>query len=55
EFDHIVSIAQGGDNSLSNLGLACTEANRAKRHLSVDDFLFLCKEITEFNGFHVSK
>ena len=49
-FDHIVPVARGGDNSLENLGLCCPQANKAKSDMLVDEFLQLCKEVIEHNG-----
>lgn len=54
-FDHIIPASRGGDNSFSNLGITCQEANQAKFNLTVDEFLSLCKEILEYNGFEVKK
>lgn len=54
-FDHIIPRKQGGDNSLENLGIACRDANMAKSDLTVDEFINLCKEVLEFNGYKVSK
>lgn len=49
QFDHIVSRSKGGDNSLSNLGLASKAANQAKSDLSLDDFKTLCKKVLDHN------
>jgi hypothetical protein len=40
---------------LDNLGITCKEANKAKDVLPVDEFLNLCKEILEHNGYRVEK
>lgn len=53
--DHIVPVCKGGTNDLENLGLACKEANLCKDQLEVGEFLSLCKEILEHNGFDVIK
>lgn len=55
EFDHIVPRANGGDNSLENLGVATKAANRAKHDLSHEEFLELCKDVLEHNGYAVSR
>lgn len=55
EFDHIVPRANGGDNSLENLGVAVKAANRAKHDLSHEEFLELCKDVLEHNGYVVSR
>lgn len=52
-FDHIIPVSRGGDNSLDNLGIAHPSANYAKGDLMVDEFLQLCKEILNHNGFTV--
>jgi len=51
--DHIIPVASGGSNSLENLNLVCPEVNRAKSDLSMEDFLSLCKEVLEYNGYQV--
>lgn len=53
-FDHVIPASKGGSNSLDNLELTCPEVNFAKRDLSVEEFLNLCKEILEHNGYSVS-
>lgn len=53
EFDHIVSISKGGENTLNNLGICCRNANRAKHDMSIEQFFNLCKEILENNGYEV--
>lgn len=54
-FDHIIPISKGGGSALDNLGLTCKDANQAKHALSVDEFLVLCKEVLEHNGYEVKK
>lgn len=53
QLDHIIPVSKGGLNTLDNLGLTCTEANKAKSDLLLVDFLILCKEVLEHNGFEV--
>lgn len=53
-FDHIKPVSKGGTNDLSNLGLATSNANAAKSDMSVDEFIVLCREVLEHNGFKVS-
>lgn len=53
--DHIIPVSRGGNNSLSNLGLTCKEANKAKDNLTVNEFIFLCRDVLEHNGYKVSK
>lgn len=52
--DHIQPRSKGGDNTLQNCGLTCTEANFAKHDLSVEEFIQLCKEVLEHNGYKVA-
>jgi len=54
-FDHIIPFTKGGENTLENLGLTCKEANKAKDDLSVEEFLQLCKEVLQHNGYTVTK
>ncbi len=54
-FDHIVPATRGGDNSFKNLGICTKEVNFAKSDLLVDEFLQLCKEVLEYNGFEVKR
>ena len=55
QFDHIIPVAKGGQNTLDNLGLATSEANHAKRDMTPDQFINLCKKILENNGYDVTK
>jgi hypothetical protein len=64
ELDHIESASKGRsdyskkyvlNNTLKNMGLLSRDVNRAKHDLSVDDFIQLCKEVCEHNGFDVIK
>lgn len=54
-FDHIIPAKNGGDNSLSNLGLVDSSINRLKHTLSLEELLQLCKEILEYQGFEIRK
>lgn len=45
--DHIVPRSKGGNNSLENCGLTCSEANRAKSDLSLDEFISLCQSVVD--------
>jgi len=44
-FDHIIPVAQGGTNDLSNLEICLCEANQAKHELMLDDFYKLCENV----------
>lgn len=54
-FDHIIPSSAGGSNKIENLGLCVPEANEAKSGLSVDEFIDLCKDVLEYNGYSVEK
>jgi 5-methylcytosine-specific restriction endonuclease McrA len=53
--DHIIPLSKGGSNELDNMGLTCRDANQSKWELSVEDYLTLCKEVLENNGYKVEK
>lgn len=53
--DHIIPTGKGGDNSIENLGITCKEANMAKHDMVLEEFLQLCKEVLEHNGYEVNK
>ena len=55
QYDHIVPIARGGDNTLNNLQLLCTDANQAKGHLTDEEFIDLCKEVVQHAGYKIWK
>lgn len=55
QFDHVVPRSKGGSCDLDNLGITCKEANMAKGTMTVDEFVMLCKEVLEHNGFEVKK
>ena len=54
-FDHKIPVSKGGDNSFSNLGIACRDANQAKSDMLVDDFLILCRDVLVHHGYKVEK
>lgn len=53
--DHVIPATKGGPNSLDNLGLVCRQANMAKSDMTLTEFIALCKEILENNGYAVSE
>lgn len=53
--DHMVAFSKGGSNDLTNMGLACKEANAGKSNLSVTDFIQLCVDVCNHNGYQVIK
>ncbi len=55
ELDHIIPVSLGGDNSLENLQILNKEINRAKCNLTDEEFLQLCKEVLEYQGYKVEK
>lgn len=54
QFDHIIPRSRGGSNELDNLGLCTTQVNLAKRDLTAEEFINLCKIVashhTNLNG-----
>lgn len=54
EFDHIIPVSRGGDNSLENLQITTKKANRAKQNMTPDEFIFLCKKVLENNNYQVN-
>lgn len=55
QFDHKVPYAKGGTSDIDNLGIVCRDANLAKSDMTIDEFLQLCKEVLEFNGYEIRK
>lgn len=55
EFDHIIPTSRGGDNSIDNLGIADKRVNQAKRDMTPDEFINLCKQVLTHNGYQVTK
>lgn len=53
--DHITPLAKGGKNTLKNMGIARREANQAKGDLTIEEFIELCIDVCEYNGYLVGK
>lgn len=52
-FDHIIPFSKSNDSSINNLGITCVEANKGKSDLLISEFVNLCKEVLEHNGYTV--
>lgn len=52
-FDHKMPYSKGGSSEIENLGITCKEANLAKSNMTIEEFLQICKETLEFNGYEV--
>ena len=53
--DHINPYYISKDNSIDNMALACKDANQSKSYMTVEEYLSLCKEVLEYNGYTVLK
>ena len=51
--DHKIPVSRCGDCSLDNLGLTCAQANVAKSDMLLPEFIELCKDVLQNNGFNV--
>ena len=51
--DHIIPVAKGGTNELSNMGITIPQANKMKCDLTTDELLSLCKEILIHHNYKV--
>lgn len=54
-FDHIVPVAQGGENTLANLGLLHADINRMKSDKTPDECIAIMIEVLTHHGYVVSK
>lgn len=50
QFDHIVPRNRGGNNSLENLQITTKIVNQAKRDMTQDEFINLCRLVVENNS-----
>lgn len=53
--DHKIPVSRGGKSTLSNMGVACAEVNKAKNNLTVDEFIQLCKDVLINFGYKISE
>ncbi len=47
QWDHIMPRCKGGEDTLENLQIISTNANQAKGSMTHDEFIKLCKKVTE--------
>lgn len=52
--DHIIPFHISADNSITNAGLSSRDANMSKAHLTLEEYILLCKEVLEYNGYTVT-
>lgn len=54
QFDHKIPVSKGGANSLDNMGIATSLANRAKSDMTPQEFINLCKSVLTHNGYKIN-
>jgi 5-methylcytosine-specific restriction endonuclease McrA len=54
-FDHIHPVSRGGENTIDNLAVCTKDANQAKGTMTVEEFLVLCKQVLQHNGYKITK
>lgn len=47
--DHKIPISRGGLNDISNLWILEANINRAKNTMTVEEFIQMCRDVTEFH------
>lgn len=47
--DHIIPFYISQDNSINNLGLTTRDANQSKAHLTLEQYINLCKKVIKHN------
>ena len=47
QFDHIIPVSKGGENTLDNLGICTKEANISKTDHTLEEFIELCKKVVK--------
>ncbi len=50
ELDHVIPVAEGGDNSKENLQVVTSKINRMKGTLSNSEFIAICKRVAVWNS-----
>lgn len=55
EFDHKIPYSKGGSCEIDNLGIATKKSNQAKKDMTLEEFVELCKSVLEHQGYKVSK
>lgn len=53
--DHKIPVSKGGKSNLSNMGLLRKDVNMAKSDKTIEEFLALCVEVLQYNGYEVTK
>ena len=53
QLDHKIPVSKGGTNDISNMGIACPEANYSKSNLTIEEYLNLCKEVLLNFGYKI--
>lgn len=53
QLDHIIPIAKGGTNKITNCGIVSTIANQSKSDLTVKEFIDLCISVLKNNGYYL--